>query len=109
MCEVIPFDAASRRSIPSLPRPTQQLPYEIYLAYRQAEEAFRALYFGRPFDIETMTSRPSAKIVERHWSTVEELAETLLRQKSLSREQVIKVLLQRSVDAATDVAVGAQS
>ena len=104
MCEVISFDAAARRSPASLPRPAQQLPYETYVAYQQAEAAFRALYFGRPFDIETMANRPSAKIVQRHWSTVEQLAETLLRQKSLSREQVIKLLLRASLDAA----VGAQ-
>ena len=47
-----------------------------------------------------MTNRPSAKIVERHWSTVEQLAESLLREKSLSREQVIKLLLHASLDAA---------
>jgi hypothetical protein len=104
MGAVIPFTAAPRRSSPSLPRPTQQMPYETYLAYRQAEEAFRALYFGRPLDIETMASRPSTKIVQRHWSTVEQLAETLLREKSLSREEVTKLLLHASLDAA----VGAQ-
>jgi hypothetical protein len=49
---------------------------------------------------ETMTNRPSAKIVQRHWSTVEQLAATLLRQKSLSREQVTKLLLHASLDAA---------
>jgi len=100
MCEVVPFNAASRRSLPSLARPTQQMSYEKYIAYQQAEAAFRAIYFGRPFDIETMTNRPSAKIVERHWSTVEQLAESLLREKSLSREQVIKLLLHASLDAA---------
>jgi hypothetical protein len=84
------------------------MPYETYVAYQQAEAAFRALYFGRPRDIETMTNRSSAKIVQRHWSTVEELAGTLLREKSLSREQVIKLLLHASRDAATDVAVSAQ-
>jgi hypothetical protein len=84
------------------------MPYETYVAYQQAEAAFRALYFGRPFDTGTMANRPSAKIVQRHWSTVEQLAETLLRQKSLSREQVIKLLLQASLEAATDVAVSAQ-
>ena len=108
MCVVIPFDAASRRSSPSLPRPTLQLPYETYVAYQQAEAAFRAGYFGRPLDIERMTSRPSAKIVQRHWSTVEQLAETLLREESLSREQVIKLLLQASLDAVADVAASAQ-
>jgi hypothetical protein len=100
MGEVIRLDAAARCCPAPLPRPTQQVPYETYLAYQQAEAAFRALYFGRPLDIETMTSRPSAKIVQRHWSTVEQLAETLLRQKSLSREQVTKLLLQASLDAA---------
>jgi hypothetical protein len=77
----------------------QQMPYEAYVAYRQAEEAFRAIYFGRPLDIETMTSRPSAKLVRRHWSTVEQFADTLLRVKSLSREQVTKLLLHASLDA----------
>jgi hypothetical protein len=101
MGEVIRLDAAARSfPAPLTQRPTQQVPYETYLAYQQAEAAFRALYFGRPLDIETMTSRPSAKIVQRHWSTVEQLAETLLRQKSLSREQVTKLLLQASLDAA---------
>ena len=78
------------------------------LAYQQAEAAFRALYFGGPLDMETLTNRPSAKIVQRHWSTVEQLAETLLREKSLSREQVTKLLLRASLETATDVAVSAQ-
>ena len=47
-----------------------------------------------------MTNRPSAKIVQRRWSTVEQLAATLLRQKSLRREQVTKLLLHASLDAA---------
>ena len=98
MGEVIPLDAAARPA--PLTRPTQQMPFETYVAYQQAETAFRALYFGRPLDTETMANRPSAKIVQRHWSTVEQLAGTLLRQKSLSREQVIKLLLHASLDAA---------
>jgi hypothetical protein len=101
MGEVIRLDTAAGRSLPApLPRPMQQMPYETYVAYQQAEEAFRALYFGTPLDIETMTNRPSAKIVQRHWSTVEQLATTLLRQGSLSREQVTKLLLHASFDAA---------
>ena len=108
MGEVIRLDAAARSFPAPLTRPTQQMPYETYVAYRQAEAAFRALYFGRPLDIETMRSRPSAKIVQRHWSTVEQLAETLLRQKSPTREHVTKLLLHGSLDAATDVAVSAQ-
>jgi hypothetical protein len=100
MGEVIRLDDAARSFPAPLTRPTRQLPYELYLAYRQAEEAFRAVHFGRPLDIETMTNRPSAKIVQRHWSTVEQLAATLLRQKSLSREQVTKLLLHASLDAA---------
>ena len=108
MGEVIRLDAAARSFPAPLTRPTQQMPYETYVAYRQAEEAFRALYFGRPLDIETMANRPSTKIVQRHWSTVEQLAERLLHKKSLSREQVTKLLLQASLDAATDVAVSAQ-
>ena len=52
-----------------------------------------------------MTSRLPAKILQRHWSTVEQLASTLLSQKSLNREQVIKLLLRASLDAA----VGTQS
>ena len=104
MCEVIPFNTAARRSPPSLARPTQQMPYETYLAYQQAEAAFTAIYFGRPLDTRTMTDCPAAKIVQRHWSTVEQLAETLLREKSLSREQVIKLLLHASLDAAVGAA-----
>jgi hypothetical protein len=77
--------------------------YETYLAYRQAEEAFRALYFGRPLDLDAIENRPSAKVVRRHWSTVEQLAETLRCQKSLSREQVLKLLLQASLDASQSV------
>ena len=73
MGEVIRLDAAARSFPAPLTRPTQQMPYETYLAYQQAEAAFRALYFGRPLDIETMRDRPSAKIVQRHWSTVEQL------------------------------------
>jgi hypothetical protein len=38
--------------------------------------------------------------VQRHWATVEQLAETLQREKSLRPEQVLKVLLQKSLDAA---------
>jgi hypothetical protein len=104
MGEVIRLDVAARSFPAPLTRPTQQVSYQTYLAYQQAEAAFRAIYFGRPFDIETMTNRPSAKIVQRHWSTVEQLAATLLRQKSLSRDQVTKLLLHASLDAA----VGAQ-
>jgi hypothetical protein len=99
MGEVIRLDAAARSFSAPLTRPTQQMPYETYVAYQQAEAAFRALYFGRPRDTETMSNRPSAKVVRQHWSTVEQLAETLLRQKSLSREQVIKLLLHASLDA----------
>jgi len=108
MGEVVPFDAGSRRSVPSLPPPTQEVPFEMYLAYRQAEEAFRAIHFGRPLDIERMMNRASTRIVQRHWSAVQQLAETLLKEKSLSREQVIKVLLHASLDAATDLAMSAQ-
>ena len=100
MGEVIHLNAAARSLPAPLTRPTQQIPYETYVAYRQAEEAFRALYFGRPLDMETVTSRPSAKVVQRHWPTVEQLAATLLRQGSLSREQVTKLLLHASLDAA---------
>ena len=75
MGEVIRLDAAARSFPAPLTRPTQQMPYETYVAYQQAEAAFRALYFGRPLDIETMANRPSAKIVQRHWSTVEQLAD----------------------------------
>jgi hypothetical protein len=78
--------------------------YETYVAYQQAEAAFRAIYFGRPFDLDTIESRPSAKIVEQHWSTVEQLAGTILRKKSLTPEQVTKLLLRASLD----VAVGAE-
>src|SRR5215467_14150452 len=100
MGEVVSFDAVSRRSVPSLPRPTQQMPFEMYLAYRQAEEAFRAIHFGRPLDIEPMTNRPSIRIVKQHWSAVQQLAEMLLHEKSLSRELVIKLLLHASLDRA---------
>ena len=58
------------------------------VAYRQAEAVFRAFYFGRPFDLATIRDRPSAGIVEQHWSTLEQLAEALQRKKELSREQV---------------------
>ena len=100
MGEVIRLDAATRSFPAPLRRPTQQMQYETYVAYQQAEAAFRALYFGRPLDIDTMTNRPSAKIVQRHWSTVEQLADTLLHQGSLNREQVTKLLLHASLDAA---------
>jgi hypothetical protein len=100
MGEVIRLDAATRSVPAPLTRPMQQMPYETYVAYQQAEAAFRALYFGRPLDIETMRDRPSAKIVQRHWSTVEQLAATLLRRGSLSHEQVTKLLLHASLDAA---------
>ncbi len=72
--------------------------YESYVAYQQAEAAFRALYFGRPLDTETLTNRPSTKIVQRHWTTIERLAATLMREKSLSREQALKLLLRASLD-----------
>jgi hypothetical protein len=97
MSEVIPFNVASRRLPSPVGDPRCQLPYEIYAAYQQAESAFRALYFGRPLDTETLANRPSTRIVQRHWATVEQLAETLQREKSLRREQVMKVLLQASL------------
>jgi hypothetical protein len=97
MGEVVFLDTAVRRSPSPPPRPTEQMPYETYVAYRQAEEAFRALYFGRPFDLDTIKSRPSTRKVEQHWSTVEQLAGTILRDKSLSRE-VMKLLLRASLD-----------
>ena len=100
MGEVIRLDAAARSFPAPLKQPTQQVPYETYVAYQQAEAAFRALYLGRPRDIETTANPPSAKIVQRHWLTVEQLAATLLRQGSLSREQVTKLLLHASLDAA---------
>jgi hypothetical protein len=97
MCEVIPFDAGLKRSS-SLSRQGQQLSYETYLAYRQAEEAFRAFYFGRALDLETIENRPSTKILRRNWSAVERLAGTLLQGQSLTREQIVK-LLQANLDA----------
>ena len=103
MGEVVYFDTASKRPPPASERPAQ-MPYETYLAYQQAEAAFRALYFGRPLDPETVANRPSTKIVQRHWATVEQLADTLQRQKSLSREQVLKLLLHSSRDAAVGAA-----
>jgi hypothetical protein len=66
MGEVIRLDAAARSFPAPLTQPAQQMPYEKYVAYRHAEAAFRALYFGRPLDIETMTRRPSA--TGRRWS-----------------------------------------
>jgi hypothetical protein len=103
MGEVVFFDAVSRRAPATSLRPAQ-VPYETYLAYQQAEAAFRALYLGRPFDPETLANRPSTKIVQRHWSTVEQLAATFWREKSLSREQVLKLLLHSSRDAAVGTA-----
>jgi hypothetical protein len=100
MGEVVFFDAASNRSPSPASQPTQQLPYETYVAYQQAEAAFRAIYFGRPFDLAAIRDRPSARIVEQHWSTVEQLAEALQRKKELSREQVPRLLLRASLDAA---------
>ena len=97
MAEVIQLNVATRRLPSSAQEPRRQLPYEAYAAYQQAESAFRALYFGRPLDPETLTNRPSTKIVQRHWATVEQLADTLLREKSLRRGQVIKLLLQASL------------
>jgi hypothetical protein len=99
MGEVLPFDAASRRSVPPQ-RAAQQMSYETYVAYQQAEAAFRALYFGRSIDTVTRADRPSTKIVQRHWSTVEQLAKALLLEKSLCREQAIKLLLRASLDGA---------
>jgi hypothetical protein len=32
----------------------QQLPYDTYAAYQQAESTFRALNFGRPIDTEVL-------------------------------------------------------
>jgi hypothetical protein len=104
MGEVVFFDGVSTRSCLSLPPPAQQMSYETYVAYQQAESAFRALYSGTTLETDTPTDHPSTEIMQRHWSTVQELAETLLREKSLSREQVLKLLLQASLD----VAVGAE-
>ena len=100
MDEVIFLDAAARRSPSPSPFPTEQIPYETYVAYRQAEEAFRAFYFGRPFDLEAIKNRPSTRKVEQHWSTVEQLAGAILRDKSLSREQAMKLLLRASLETA---------
>jgi hypothetical protein len=97
MAEVIPFNVAAGRLPSPAEDPRQQLPYETYAAYQQAESAFRALYFGRPLDTETLANRPSTRIVQRHWATVEQLAETLQREKSLRREQVLRLLLQASL------------
>jgi hypothetical protein len=41
-----------------------------------------------------------ARIVEQHWSIVEQLAEALQRKQELNREQVTKLLLRASLDAA---------
>jgi hypothetical protein len=102
MCEVIPFDAVSRRSPPSLPRPAREMPYETYLAYQRAEAAFKVLYFGSTVETEILTIHPADDIVQQHWRTVEQLAATLLRDKSLSREQVLKLLLRASLDTAVN-------
>jgi len=98
MGEVVSFQSASRRTAQSLLVPAQ-VSYETYVAYQQAEAAFRAIYFGRTHP-EPLANRPSAKIVQRQWATVEQLAETLLREKSLSREQVLKLLLRANLDEA---------
>jgi hypothetical protein len=74
--------------------------YKTYLAFQQAEAAFRALYCGRPLDLDVVENRPSAMIVQRHWSTVEQLAETFLCERALAREQVLKLLLEASLDEA---------
>ena len=63
MGEVVFFDAASKRSPSPAPQPAQQMPYDTYAAYQQAEAAFRAIYFGRPLDVAAIRDRPSAKIV----------------------------------------------
>ncbi len=96
MGEVVLFDAGSRRPLPEHQQ-TQQIPYETYVAYQQAEAAFRALYFGSPLDVESVANRASAQIVQQHWPTVEQLAETLLREKSLSRGQVLRLMLHASL------------
>jgi hypothetical protein len=96
MGEVVYFDAAARRSAFPPSRQTQQVPYETYVAYQQAERAFKALYFGMPFDTAEVGKSASVRIEERHWPTVQQMAETLLSDKSLSRAQVLKLLLQRS-------------
>jgi len=100
MPEVIPFDVASTRPPHLYPQQTQHLSYETYAAYQQAESAFRALYFGRPLDCETLASRSSTKLVKRHWKTVEQLAETLLYDKSLSQGQVSELLQRANLGAA---------
>ena len=104
MGEVVFFDAVSRRAPATSLRPAQ-VPYETYLAYQQAEAAFRALCFGQPLDPQTAANRPSTKIVRRHWATVTLLADTLQREKSLSRAQVLKLRLHASREAA----VGAEA
>ena len=74
---------------------------------RQRGHLVNALYFGRPFDTTEAGKNAFVKIEERHWPTVQELAETLLRDKSLSRAQVLKLMLQASLDAADAAAVAA--
>jgi hypothetical protein len=93
MGEVVYFDVAIKPSASPPPPQTQRVPYEIFVAYRQAERAFKALYFGSPFGA---VEGGSSEIEGRHWPTVQKLAETLLRNKSLSRAQVLRVLLQAS-------------
>jgi hypothetical protein len=73
------------------------MPYETYALYKQAESAFRALYLGRPLDIHSHAD-PSTKIVQHHWAAVEQLADTLRREKSFSREQVLKLMLQATLE-----------
>ena len=105
MGEVVRFNASSIQPAFSPLREAQHVPYETYVAYQQAERAFNALYFGRQFKTAEAGKSASVKIEERHWPTVQQLAETLLRDKSLSRAQVLRLLLQASLDRA-DVAHG---
>jgi hypothetical protein len=62
MGEVVFFNAAVGQSSFTPPRQPEQVPHETYIAYQQAEAAFRALYFGRPFDLEVSKSDPCVKI-----------------------------------------------
>jgi hypothetical protein len=101
MGEVVQFDPAAERPLPPKRPPPEQVSSTTYFAYQQAEAAFRALYFGRPLDPERFTNCPSTKIVQQHWSAVQQLAEIFLHEKSVSREQVLKLLLHASLSEAS--------
>jgi len=92
MGELVPFTTLVDRKSPSPNHQAGTISYDTYAVYQQAQTMFRALYSGRPISAISLEDGPLGKIVRRHWAAVERLAGGLLKQKTLSRDQALKLL-----------------